>query len=75
MAIVTNVGAGCGGRGNVVARFCARTNGAEAAGEVVRFGRPDAGVKSAMMSGVFLGITPATVTTKPGRREEHEGNR
>jgi hypothetical protein len=26
---------GCGGRGGVVARFCARTNGAEAYGEVV----------------------------------------
>jgi hypothetical protein len=44
-------------------------------GEVVWFGRPDAGVKSAMMSGVFPGIAPATVTTEPGRRGEHEGNR
>jgi hypothetical protein len=44
-------------------------------GEVVWSGRPDAGVKLAMMSGVFLGIAPATVTTKPGRRGEHEGNR
>ncbi|MBU6464520.1 MAG: hypothetical protein KGR71_18390 [Proteobacteria bacterium] len=43
----------------------------EAYGEVVWFGRPDAGVKLAVM----LRITPATVTTKPGRREEHEGNR
>jgi hypothetical protein len=49
----------------------ARTNDVEADGEVVWFGRPDAGVKLAMM----LPITPATVTTKPGRREEHEGNR
>jgi hypothetical protein len=44
-------------------------------GEVVWFGRPDAGVKLAMMLGVFLGIALATVTTKPGRRGEHEGNR
>jgi hypothetical protein len=28
-----------------------------------------------MMPGVFLGITLATVTTKPGHREELEGNR
>jgi hypothetical protein len=28
-----------------------------------------------MMPGVFLGITPATVTTTPGHREELEGNR
>jgi hypothetical protein len=33
-AIVTDVGAGCGGRGSVGARF-ARTNGAKAYGEVV----------------------------------------
>jgi hypothetical protein len=28
-----------------------------------------------MMPEVFLGITPAMVTTKPGHREELEGNR
>jgi hypothetical protein len=43
---------------------CAWTNDAIADGEVVWSGRPDAGVKLAMMSGVFLGIAPATVTTK-----------
>jgi hypothetical protein len=74
-AIVTNVGSGCGGRGSVVTRICAWTNDAIADGEVVWSGGPDAGVKSAMMSGVFLGITLATVTIKPGHRGEHEGNR
>jgi hypothetical protein len=28
-----------------------------------------------MMPGVFLGITPAMVTTKPGHQGEREGNR
>jgi hypothetical protein len=51
------------------------TNDVEVDGEVVWFGRPDAGVKLAMMSEVFPGIAPMTVTTKPGRRGEHEGNR
>jgi hypothetical protein len=51
------------------------TNDVEAHGEVVWSGGSDAGVKLAMMSGVFLGIAPATVTKKPGRRGEHEGNR
>jgi len=63
-AIVTDVGCGCGGREG--ARL---TSGADADGEVVWSRRPDAGVK---LAGV---IPQATVTTKPGHRGEHEGNR
>jgi hypothetical protein len=38
IAIVTDVGMRCGGRGSVVARFiCARTSDADAYGEVVWF--------------------------------------
>jgi hypothetical protein len=72
LAIVTNVGTGCGGRRP--RRHVLDVHGRTARladGEVVWFGRPDAGVKLAMM----LRITPMTVTTKPGRRGEHEGNR
>jgi hypothetical protein len=51
---------GCGGRGGVGAPL-ARTNGANAYGEIVWSWRRDAGVKSAMM----LRITRATVARKP----------
>jgi hypothetical protein len=68
LAIVTNVGAGAVDVSALSRALCMWTNGVEADGEVVWSGRPDAGVKLAMMSGVFLGIVPATVTTKPGRR-------
>ena len=50
-------------------------------GEVVWFRRPDAGVKLAPMlwrcrpSARHAGIAPTTETTKPGLREEREGNR
>jgi hypothetical protein len=61
LAIVTNVGTGRGGRKATSSRVFARGTNGEAS---VRRSRvvltPDAGVKSAMMSGVFLGITPAT---------------
>jgi hypothetical protein len=69
LAIVTNVGTGCGGRGNVGAHSVAQTNGAEAYGEVVWSWRPDAGVK------LRRSICAATVTTKPGHRGEREVSR
>jgi hypothetical protein len=49
--------------------LCARTNGAEAYGEVVWSRRPIVGVKSCR------NICVAMVTKKPGRQGEHEGNR
>jgi hypothetical protein len=62
--VVTNVG--CGMRWT---RRRRKTSGAGADGEVVWFWRPDAGVK------FREAIREATVATKPGHREEHEGNR
>jgi hypothetical protein len=50
-------------------RIATQTSGTNADGEVVWFWRPDAGVK------FREAIREATVATKPGHREEHEGNR
>jgi hypothetical protein len=57
--VVTNVGAGCDGRG-----WCRKTSGAGADGEVVWSWRPDAGVKLATM----LRIAPMTGARKPGHK-------
>jgi len=62
--VVTNVG--CGMQWT---RIATQTSGTNADGEVVWFWRPDAGVK------FREAIREATVATKPGHREEHEGNR
>jgi len=45
LAIVTNVGMGCGGRSSISARVGVRTSGAVAYGKAVWSRRPDAGVK------------------------------
>jgi hypothetical protein len=69
LAIVTNVGAGCGGRGSVGRASGARTNDVAADGKAVWSWRPDAGVK-------FRGvIRVTTVARKPGHRGEHEISR
>jgi hypothetical protein len=66
-----NVGAGCDGRGWRRRAHVARTNDADADGEVVWSWRPDAGAKSAMM----LRITLVTGARKPGPRGERERSR
>jgi hypothetical protein len=83
LAIVTDVGAGCGGRGSVVARFfraderrlCpAKPFGGDGWLRTAKSCGPDAPMlafKPAMM----LRITRVTVTRKPGRRGEHEISR
>jgi hypothetical protein len=50
----------------------AQTNDAIADGEVVWFWRSDAGAKFAK---TLFSVPWATVATKHGHREEHEGNR
>jgi len=45
LAIVTNVGMGCGGRNSISARVGVRTSGAVAYGKAVWSRRPDAGVQ------------------------------
>jgi hypothetical protein len=45
LAIVTNVGMGCGGRSSISARVGVRTSGAVAYGKAVWSRRPDAGVQ------------------------------
>ena len=55
------LGTGCDGRGSVRRANSARTNGADAYGEVVWSWRPDAGVKVAE-------YPQATVARKPGHR-------
>jgi hypothetical protein len=57
--VVTNVGAGCGGRGSVE-----KTSDAAADGEIVWSWRSDAGAKSRSDS-------DATVATKHGHRGDH----
>jgi hypothetical protein len=49
-----------------------KTNAPLADGEVVWFWRPDADAKLATMLSLS---EPMTEATKPGLREEHEGNR
>jgi hypothetical protein len=66
IAIVTGVGAGCGGRFGDTRRAPH-----EADGEAVWSWRPDAGVKLATMPR----IKPATVARKPGHRGEREISR
>jgi hypothetical protein len=70
IAIVTDVERGMRWTRQRRALF-ARTNGADADGEVVWSWPPDAEAKFAMM----LRITQATGARKPGPRGEREGNR
>ena len=71
LAIVTNVGAGCGGRGHVVARFA---RGRTARSRTAKSCGPDAPTLASSCDEANR-FTRATVTTKPGHRGEHEGNR
>jgi len=68
--VVTNVGAGCDGRG-----WCRKTSGAGADGEVVWSWRPDAGVKLAEFSagdGGKKARSPGRARSKPLKPSRRE---
>ena len=71
-AVVTNVGTGCGGRGCAVARFLRVDE--RCSSRTAKSCGPDAPMLAFKLA-MVLRITLVTVTTKPGHRGEHEGNR